>query len=308
MNRERAVAASTWLVVAAAVCFGTTGTAQALGAPGASAGSLGSARIVLGGGLLALLALVSSRGSRAGVRRMASGGRSGRIVLVCAGALGVAAYQPAFFLGTGENGVAVGTLVALGSAPALTGLLEWLVLRRRPSGRWIIATAVAAAGVLVLSGALSGDGGSLTALGLAASLAAGASYAVYTLSSKALLDRGWDPATTMGTTFGVAALALLPVLLTSDVTWLVEPSGLATAVWLAVITTAVAYTLFAQGLQSLPAARVATITLLEPVTATILGILVLHESFTLSTVVGVSLLLAGLVILTTGRRKLMAVA
>lgn len=232
----------------------------------------------------------------------------GSVALVCAGALGVAAYQPAFFLGTGENGVAVGTLVALGSAPALTGLLEWIVLRRRPTGRWAIATAVAAAGVLVLSGVLSGLDGTLTALGLAGSLAAGAAYAVYTLSSKALLDRGWNPATAMGATFGVAALGLLPVLIMSDVTWLTEPTGLATALWLAVITTAVAYTLFARGLQSLPAARVATVTLLEPVTATILGILVLHENFSVSTVVGISLLLAGLAILTAGRRNLMVVA
>jgi len=308
------VARSTWLVVAAAVCFGTTGTAQALGAADASAVSLGAARIVGGGALLALLAILGSRRRRSAARPIPAPARVeprailGSIALVCAGAIGVAAYQPAFFLGTGENGVAVGTLVALGSAPALTGLLEWLVLGRRPTLRWCIATAVAAAGVLVLSGLLSGSSGSLTAAGLAGSLAAGASYAVYTLSSKALLDRGWDPVTTMGATFGVAALALLPVLLASDVTWLAAPSGIATALWLAAVTTAVAYTLFAQGLESLPAARVATITLLEPVTATILGILVLHESFSLSTVVGVGLLLAGLAILTAGRRRLMVVA
>ncbi|KGJ71745.1 hypothetical protein GY21_20140 [Cryobacterium roopkundense] len=299
---------STWLVVAAAVCFGTTGTAQALGAADASAVSLGAARIVLGGAILAMLAIWRPRSKLSSHARVVRWPRRGSVALVCAGALGVAAYQPAFFLGTGENGVAVGTLVALGSAPALTGLLEWLVLRRRPTGRWAVATAVAAAGVLVLSGVLSGLDGSLTALGLAGSIAAGASYAVYTLSSKALLDRGWDPASTMGATFGIAALGLLPVLVVSDVTWLTEPAGLATALWLAVITTAVAYTFFAQGLQSLPAARVATITLLEPVTATILGIVVLHENFSVATVIGVSLLLAGLAILTAGRRKLRAVA
>ncbi|CAN5140477.1 hypothetical protein BH09ACT6_BH09ACT6_21770 [soil metagenome] len=40
------------LIIGAAVCFGTTGTAQALGASGASAVSLGAARIVFGGALL----------------------------------------------------------------------------------------------------------------------------------------------------------------------------------------------------------------------------------------------------------------
>ena len=54
---------------------------------------------------------------------------------------GVAAYQLAFFAAVADTGVAVGTIVALGSAPAITGALEWLVrappprrplVRRRP--------------------------------------------------------------------------------------------------------------------------------------------------------------------------------
>lgn len=71
-----------------------------------------------------------------------------------------------------------------------------------------------------------------------------------------------------------------------------------TVAWLAVVTTALAYTLFGRGLRGLPAAQVATLTLLEPVTATLLGVLVLQEAFTLSTAAGMLLLVAGPVILT----------
>src|SRR3978361_1511043 len=59
-----AARASAILVVGAAVCFGTTGTAQALGGSGASALSLGAARIVFGGTLLALIALIALTSSR----------------------------------------------------------------------------------------------------------------------------------------------------------------------------------------------------------------------------------------------------
>ena len=62
----------------------------------------------------------------------------------------LALYQPLFFLGTERNGVAVGTVVALGSAPILAGLLEWGLTRRVPSGTWMMATALATVGVVLL--------------------------------------------------------------------------------------------------------------------------------------------------------------
>ncbi|MDY7529345.1 MULTISPECIES: DMT family transporter [unclassified Cryobacterium] len=313
------VRASRWLIVLAAVCFGTTGTAQALGALGgaqASATSLGAARIVFGGALLTILAFAVALAERR--RRSAGADRDGdsdrepgrvrgrlrgsSVALVLLGAAGVAAYQPAFFTGTAQNGVAVGTLVALGSAPVLTGLLEWGWFRRPPGIRWACATFVAATGVAALSGLYSGGGGPVTALGIAGSLGAAASYAVYTLSTKLLLDRGWSPTTAMGATFGTAAVLMLPVLLASNPAWLAQPAGLATAAWLAVVTTALAYTLFARGLRGLPASQVSTLTLVEPVTATALGIFLLHEDFTPATICGILLLVTGLAILTVPRR------
>ena len=59
-------------VILAAVCFGTTGTAQALG-PAIEPAAVGAARIVVGAVLLALVALVMRR--RTGGP---AGGRSGR--------------------------------------------------------------------------------------------------------------------------------------------------------------------------------------------------------------------------------------
>ncbi|PPF77851.1 EamA family transporter [Subtercola sp. Z020] len=341
-SSSRRGTAAALLVVGAAVCFGTTGTAQSLGAPDASAFALGAARIVFGGALLAVIALVALRVDAApSASAQRDGRRDGRpassrdarratlrpdhrrgrirpsslgrarirpssLALVAVGAIGVAAYQPSFFTGTQQNGVAVGTLVALGSAPVLTGLLEWGVRRRAPGIRWAVATVVAALGVAVLSGVFApggGDGrGTVTVAGLLGSLGAGASYAVYALSSKLLLDRGWAPTAAMGATFGAAALIMTPVLLTSDLAWLSRPGGLLSTAWLAVVTVALAYTLFARGLRRLPASRAATLTLVEPLTATVLGVLLLHEQFTAAIVVGLLLLVAGILILTIGRR------
>ncbi|MCW2993974.1 MAG: EamA family transporter, partial [Conexibacter sp.] len=110
-------------VLLAAVCFGTTGTAQALG-PDASAVTVGAVRIAVGAVLLLVVARVveGRRGVEWGTVPRSRGA-------VAAGALGVAAYQLCFFAAVKDTGVAVGTVVALGSAPALAGAGGWLLDR-----------------------------------------------------------------------------------------------------------------------------------------------------------------------------------
>src|SRR5918999_5703374 len=126
------------LVLLAAVCFGTTGTAQALG-PEAAPVTVGAARIVVGGALLLLVA-------RAVPAAAAGWPRRGLGVV----AVAIAVYQLAFFAAVDRTGVAVGTVVALGSAPALAGIAGKLVDKEPLTQRWAHATAVACAGVLLL--------------------------------------------------------------------------------------------------------------------------------------------------------------
>lgn len=287
--------------VLAAVCFGTTGTVHALLPIEVGSVAFGAARIVFGGALLsviwALLALRRRAVPTSPTARRTPLGRGALAGAVVLGTLGVAAYQPCFFLGTEQNGVAIGTLTALGSAPAITGVLEWAIRRRRPSGRWFLATAIAAAGVAVLSGLTGGAIGSVSVGGLLASIGAGASYAVYTLCSKALIEHGWTPLGTMSALFGAAAVVSLPVLLATETAWILTAPGLLAVAWLALVNTVAGYLLFGYALGALPASRVATLTLFEPLTATLLGILLLGESFGLTTVVGAVLLVVGLAIL-----------
>lgn len=307
------VARGRLLVLLSAVCFGTTGTARALGASDVSPVAVGAARIVVGGLLLALVAVAARRmfAPAATHRRVAAGVNilgadppSRRLWAVAAvGAVGVAAYQPTFFAGVARTGVAVGTVVALGSAPVLTGLLQWAVLRRLPGRWWVAATALGTAGVAVL--ALTGGGDArLDPVGVACSVGAGASYAVYTLASKRLLDGGWSVTDAMGAQFGGAAVLMLPVLLVAGTGWLGTPRGALTALFLGVVPTALAYLLFARGLAATSAADTATLTLLEPVTAGLLGVALLDERISASAGVGVLLLLSGLaVLLVPGTRR-----
>ncbi|HEX2619813.1 MAG TPA: DMT family transporter, partial [Phototrophicaceae bacterium] len=105
-------------VLAAAVLWGTTGTAQSLAPAGATPTIIGALRLLVGA--TGLLIFSQLRGT---LRRPTRA----ELPALLIGGLAVAAYQITFFGGVSLTGVAVGTIVGIGSAPILAGLLDWLV-------------------------------------------------------------------------------------------------------------------------------------------------------------------------------------
>jgi drug/metabolite transporter, DME family len=282
------------LVLAGAVLWGTTGTTQALGAPGAVPTTVGAVRLVAGA--IVLVAITAALGRLDGLKALLRPDlRRSAIVAVIA----IAAYQLTFFEGVARTGVAVGTIVGIGSAPVFTGLIELVVRRVRPEGVWYASTALAVGGsaLLALTG---GEQTVIDPLGVLLALGAGASYAAYTVASKTLLDAGLGPIEVMAGTFAGGVLLLAPLLLDGDLSWALEPRGAAAVAWLGIGTVGLAYTLYGRGLARLPAASVATLTLGEPVTAGLLGWVLLGERLGAAGLVGVGLVVAGLAVLALG--------
>jgi drug/metabolite transporter, DME family len=276
------------LVLLAAVCFGTTGTAQALG-PDAAPLSVGATRIAIGGLLLLLVARTAPRAAASWPRL--------QLGVVAAA---IAVYQLSFFAAVDRTGVAVGTVVALGSAPALAGIAGRLVDGEPLTRRWAHATALACGGVLLL--VLGGGGASVDPLGIMLAVVSGSGYATYTILAKRLLRAGHAPERVMAASFSLGAVLLAPVLLAGDVGWIATVDGLAMAVFLGAIPTALAYVLFARGLRHLTPGETATLTLAEPLTATGLGIVALGERPGTVAAIGAALVLAGLLTLAAPER------
>lgn len=293
-------------VLAAAVLFGTTGTSQALGPEGTTPLAVGVMRLVAGGTLLAAIGFTAAH-RRARSTPVGAATRPALtakpVLLMAVTGLCLALYQPLFFLGTDRNGVAVGTVIALGAAPVLAGLIEWALTRGLPGRVWWTATALAALGVMLLGVGGSALGvGTADPLGLAGSLGAGASFAVLANAQRRLLQSGWDPFAVAGAMGAGAAVCGVLAVPWVDLRWLAEPSGMVMALWLGVATVAVAYTLFTWGLERLTAATAATLTLAEPLTATVLGVTVLGEQLTPLAIAGIVVLASGLALLARGAR------
>jgi DME family drug/metabolite transporter len=272
-------------VVAAACLFGTTGTARELGPDAAGVVALGELRLLVGAVTLVVVAGVTGWQPGPGCRRLYGGG-----------GLAVVVFQVGFFTATDRTGVAAGTLVAIGSGPVAAGLIELARTRRAPGRAWVAATVltVVGAALLVLNGSEAST--TIDAVGVLAAIAAGSSYAAYASTLKVAIDRGADAPTALAATFATAAALLAPALLVSELAWVSAPGAVATVAYLGIVTLGLAYTLYGWGLERIAVPTVVTLTLAEPLTATVLGVVVLDEPIERAGWVGVLLVLAGLVL------------
>jgi DME family drug/metabolite transporter len=278
-------------ILAAALLWGTTGTAQALAPEGAQPIIIGTIRLILGS--LVLLAFALVRGTLPKIRHWPIGA-------TFIAAISMAVYQLFFFAGVSKTGVAVGTIVGIGSSPIWAGIIAFLIRGERPGAKWGMATLLAVIGCILLVGV----GGTIyvDVLGILLALGAGFSYAVFTVMSKRLLDDR-PPEEVMAVTFTIGAFILFPLLLTGDLSWLSEARGAAVALHLGFVTVGVSYILFAFGLRLIPVATAATLTLAEPLMASALGIFLLGERLTLISFLGILLIFAGLALLTIGEDR-----
>jgi DME family drug/metabolite transporter len=138
------------------------------------------------------------------------------------------------------------------------------------------------------------------ALGAVLALGAGLSYAIYAVIGKATLARV-SPLPLAGITFTVAALTLAPALAWEEAVSEPLAKGWPLFLYLGLVPTALAYGLFTVGLRRTPATLAGITTLLEPLTASTLGVLFFGERLGAAGSVGALLLLAAILLLTVRR-------
>ena len=216
----------------------------------------------------------------------------------------MAAYQVCFFRAVPLAGVAATALLAICSAPLLIAVLAALLLGERLNRRVRLSLGLAIIGTALLVLGPSGFDATAGRFGLGALLAlgAGVSYAAYTVAAKGLLARV-TPLAVAAVTFALAALFLAPALLGEAAPGRAIAAGWPLMLYLGLGPTALAYALFTAGLNRVPATAAGIVGLLEPLTATALGLLVFGERLRPLGIVGALLLLTALVLLATATRR-----
>lgn len=284
------------LIALAAISWGTTGTATTLLVRDAAASPLviGVARLALAAVVLAILA------------RLRGPVRVARTDLGPCLAMGacMAVFQAGYFSAVVLVGIALTALIAICSAPLGIAVLARTLLGEHLSVRTIVSLGIGITGTALLIAGPRGvaDVGPRFVGGVALALTAGLAYAVYVVIAKRSLART-APLPLAAVTFLFGALWLAPVLAIVEQPVRQVVAGWPLLLYLGVVTTGLAYAAYTTGLTTVPAAVAGVVSLLEPLTATALGVLVFGERLGLLGVAGAALLLAALLLLTTARDR-----
>ncbi len=188
--------------------------------------------------------------------------------------------------------------ILLYTAPAMVTIMSVFLFKERMTKRKLFALLLAFAGCVLVTGVLEGSQ-AVSALGILTGLGSGFGYALYSIFSRFALERGYHPLTITFYTFVCTLAGALPLADWMPIgTFFAQNSGnLPYTVVYGVVTTGLPYILYTSGLRYVENSKASIMATVEPVVATLIGVLILHEQMTVLSGAGVVLVLAALVVL-----------
>ncbi|MBF6334147.1 DMT family transporter [Nocardia transvalensis] len=278
-------------LIAAGILWGTGGLAGSLLGRLADLHPLSVAtyRLLLGGGLaIAWLAVTGGlRGvprNPVALRRIAVTG----ILLGC--------YQACYFVAVQWTSVSIATMATIGMLPVFVAMGAAVRERRMPNRTTLLSIGAAVTGLVLLTWSPRDAGtGWATVAGVSFALLSAAGFAVMTLLTGTPVP-GLDPLRT--TAFGMftGGLLLTPAALAFGMSLPLNTEVLATAAYFGAIPTALAYTAYFHGLRTAAPIFAALAALLEPLTATLLSVLLFREHLPTQGWCGAALLITALAV------------
>ncbi len=194
--------------------------------------------------------------------------------------------------------------ILLYTSPIWIMLMSALFFREKLTGLKLLALALAFAGCVLVSG-VSGEG--VTLAGLLFGLGSGLGYGLYSILGTVAL-RKYSPFTVTTWTFLFAAAGSLLICRPADMLskFAAAPNLAALLLFClvtALVTAVVPFLAYTLGLRTVEASRAGILATVEPMVATLIGILVFSEPLTPLSGLGMALILAAVILLNRKRQK-----
>ena len=194
-----------------------------------------------------------------------------------------------------ETKIAVAAAL-LYTAPAIVLLLSALLFGEKITPRKLLCILLSVLGCALVSGLGSG-GATLTARGLLLGLGAGLGYALYSIFSRLIQQRGYSTFTNVCWTFLIAAAAYLAIsAVKGNASQIADlPAAALLSVVCGLLTGLLAYLLYTAGLREMEPSRAAQLATIEPVFAALLGVLLFRQSLSVTECLGIALVVTAVV-------------
>ena len=205
------------------------------------------------------------------------------------------------------------------TAPAIVMVLSAILFGERLHARKVFSCLLAVVGCAFASG-LGGElfagagaaaagtdgvpaaGAPFTLTGLLLGLGAGLGYALYSIFSRMILNRGYSVYTNVFYSFGIAMIGFLALSCAEGSVGQVfdRPARTALALLCGLLTGSLAYVLYTAGMKGMETSRAAQLTTIEPVTAAVLGFMLFHQPLSIWEIAGIIMVVGSVILMNAG--------
>lgn len=283
------VAIGIFFAIMAGFCWGTFGIARALGPDNATSISASGFRL-----LIAAIGLIIWAYS-SGAFREAGPVKKWPFPSMILSGIGLGGFTYLYLESMYRAGVSIGAPVSCASIPIFSMILEMIIYKKKPTGGQFFGMIVAIAGMTLATYAPDEQievGRRFS--GVIFALASGLVFSAYSLSIQSNTAR-FPRLMVQSCVFSAGAVMMLTwAVLQTDISWIATPQGLASAAWLGLVSGVLGYWLYIRSMSHIPVSIATTLSMVEPLTGTVLGIIILKESTDPLKMTGLLILFAGI--------------
>ncbi|MTI79713.1 MAG: EamA/RhaT family transporter [Firmicutes bacterium] len=209
--------------------------------------------------------------------------------------VGVAGNFTFYFLSIQASSIAVAATLMY-TAPVFVLLISFLLLIERSTWfKWGCISGVLM-GIILLTGAYNTDSISVSFLGAAAGLAAGLSYALFIFGFKNASSIG-KPQTTLTIAFFSFCLILFLFADKNEAAAVVTSSDIGWFLLLGIVGAGISFIFYVIGLRRTAPTTASMVAMIEPVTASLFGVLLIGNHLTIIQLLGMGLILVTITLL-----------
>ncbi|SDQ65208.1 DMT family transporter [Virgibacillus salinus] len=183
------------------------------------------------------------------------------------------------------------------TAPAFVTLLSFFLFKEPLTRLKVIALLITLLGTAMVVGLIPLNLRAFQLTSILFGLGSGIGYALYSIFSKFALKK-YSSLSITTYTFIVAAVTLLPFFPYHEkFHMLLDPTVLFYAFGLGFLPTAFAYIIYTYGLNKTEASKASILTTIEPVVATLIGVFIFHEAFSVIQMIGMVCIIGAVILI-----------
>ncbi|MBP3604071.1 MAG: DMT family transporter [Lachnospiraceae bacterium] len=219
------------------------------------------------------------------------------------GGLSVAFFNYCYFKTMTLTSLSVAA-VLLYTAPAFVMLMSAFLFKETLSRKKLLALLLAFLGCTFVSG-IVGGAGTLSAEGILYGLGAGFGYALYSIFGRYALEKNYSSATISFYTFVCSSVVTFFFVDAGKVIAVVSGDGvlLTKTILLVLLVTLLPYLSYTKGLNGMENGTAAVLASIEPVVATLVGMMIYKETLNLWNITGIILVLGSIILININKKK-----